>query len=359
MRLQPWLKHLPPSAAARPGCWMLLRSGPWLWGSRGAWTCRWVPLKHSMGGSLGPPFSLLWNKCRFAKRENGSWLVGAPGRAGGWLAWQIERQPGCLLGTCLVARACSSALPFHCMLGSNLLAPQLQGVSSLAWAYSTLQYDHPQLYEVLASAAVTMLRTPPSRAARSGSGSSSSSRRVGRSAAPGCTRADFSAQAVSVLAFSFASANRCDSPVQRQVSTAVGWKGAHASGVEFCPRGCRCRHGAAQRRRLPHMPSTSCFETFPCGACIQVFTLVSNCPADQMYELLAERAGEVLEQLTPQGLANLAWGLTVAACYPPQVGRVATAVFELTRSAVRLLSVAHGVLSALAAGTAAVCHPPR
>lgn len=85
----------------------------------------------------------------------------------------------------------------------------------------------------------------------------------------------------------------------------------------------------------------------------------SNCPADQMYELLAERADEVLEQLTPQGLANLAWGLTVAAWYPPQVRtRVTTVVFELTQSAIPLLSVGHGVLSALAARTVAACCPP-
>lgn len=38
-----------------------------------------------------------------------------------------------------------------------------------------------------------------------------------------------------------------------------------------------------------------------------------------MFEALAQRADEVLEQFTPQGLANLAWGMTVAACYPPQV----------------------------------------
>ncbi|KAI7839792.1 hypothetical protein COHA_006591 [Chlorella ohadii] len=143
----------------------------------------------------------------------------------------------------------------------------VQGVASLAWAFSTLQYDHPQVFDVLASAAVVMLRTPGPRPNHSGSNggrgnggrsSSGSGRGAGGSgsAAPGCTRADFSAQAVSVMVFSFASANRCDSPSQRE-----------------------------------------------------------------MYGLLAERADEVLEQFTPQGLANLAWGLTVAACYPPQLMR--------------------------------------
>lgn len=36
---------------------------------------------------------------------------------------------------------------------------------------------------------------------------------------------------------------------------------------------------------------------------------------------LAEQAEEVLDDFTPQGLANLAWGLTVAACYPPTLVR--------------------------------------
>ncbi|PRW33174.1 FK506-binding 1 [Chlorella sorokiniana] len=136
----------------------------------------------------------------------------------------------------------------------------VQGVASLAWAYSTLQYDHPQLFDVLASAAVAMLRESPSRTTHSsGNGGSCSNRASGdapSSTAAGFSREDFSAQAVSVLVFSFASANRCNSPAQRQ-----------------------------------------------------------------MYGLLAERADEVLEQFTPQGLANLAWGLTVAACYPPQLMR--------------------------------------
>lgn len=52
----------------------------------------------------------------------------------------------------------------------------------------------------------------------------------------------------------------------------------------------------------------------------QTGALLLAAAAPQMFGLLAERADEVLEQFTPQGLANLAWGLTVAACYPPQVG---------------------------------------
>jgi len=109
--------------------------------------------------------------------------------------------------------------------------PFWQGVASLAWAFSTLQYDHPQLFDTLASAAVVMLRTPgprpnhiSSNSGRSNDGRSSAGigRGAGGGAAPGCSRADFSAQAVSVLVFSFASANRCDSPSQREVRP-QGW----------------------------------------------------------------------------------------------------------------------------------------
>lgn len=40
-----------------------------------------------------------------------------------------------------------------------------------------------------------------------------------------------------------------------------------------------------------------------------------------MVAALADRAGEVLMELSTQGLANVAWGLTVAGCYPPQLIR--------------------------------------
>lgn len=52
---------------------------------------RWVPLILSMG-LLKPPVSLLWNKCRFTKRENGSWLVGR-------LDVQVRGMPGRLTGS--------------------------------------------------------------------------------------------------------------------------------------------------------------------------------------------------------------------------------------------------------------------
>lgn len=38
-----------------------------------------------------------------------------------------------------------------------------------------------------------------------------------------------------------------------------------------------------------------------------------------MMGVLAELADSLLLKFTPQGLANLAWGLTVAGIYPPQV----------------------------------------
>ena len=40
-----------------------------------------------------------------------------------------------------------------------------------------------------------------------------------------------------------------------------------------------------------------------------------------MMHALARRAEELLPALTPQGLANLAWALTVAGLYPPALVR--------------------------------------
>ena len=135
-------------------------------------------------------------------------------------------------------------------------------MANLAWTYSTLQYDHPQLYDSLAAAVVRLLGPEPQTdtieaaagGASSGSGAGESEPWGSSSSSSGDRRAGFGAQAVSMAAFSFAAANRCDSPAQRAAMLA-----------------------------------------------------------------LAGRADEILGEFTPQGLSNLAWGLTVAACYPPKV----------------------------------------
>ena len=127
----------------------------------------------------------------------------------------------------------------------------LQAVASLAWAYSTLQYDHPQLYDSLATAALRMLRSDacsPGDAAPAPSGGDGSARGGSGgegSAAAGCSRADFTAQAVSVLAFSFASANRCDSPAQRQASVGGGLGVLRLSNLA----------APAERKRRPAAPA--------------------------------------------------------------------------------------------------------
>lgn len=103
-----------------------------------------------------------------------------------------------------------------------------QAVASLAWSFSTLRYDHPQLYECLAHAALRLLGVQQQAAAQqgaagarhasSGSGGGQAGSASGGSGAS-TTPAAFNAQTVSVIIFSFAAANRCDSPAQRQAST--------------------------------------------------------------------------------------------------------------------------------------------
>lgn len=138
--------------------------------------------------------------------------------------------------------------------------PLLQAVASLAWSYSTLKYDHPQLYECLAQEVLRMLgrdggsgtdseagsssSSSSSDSAAGGSSSSSSSNFVDGGSVVGHSngsdasgadtqrRADswrpghagaqaggsaFVPQTVSVLLFAFAAANRLDSPAQRKV----------------------------------------------------------------------------------------------------------------------------------------------
>ncbi|KAL4439808.1 hypothetical protein ABPG75_002809 [Micractinium tetrahymenae] len=162
-----------------------------------------------------------------------------------------------------------------------------QAVAGLAWSYSTLKYDHPELYECLAHAVLRMLGRDSAHSGGSvDSGAGSSTRSVGSSSAGGSSGGSmtgvragsgagaqrssgkqrqgggegggsaFTAQTVSVLIFAFAAANRFDSPAQRK-----------------------------------------------------------------MMEALAELADAMLLKFTPQGLANLAWGLTVAGIYPPQLVR--------------------------------------
>ena len=138
---------------------------------------------------------------------------------------------------------------------------RVQAVANLVWAYSTLQYDHPQLYDSLAAAVVRLLRPDPLTGTAEATADGASSGGSTGEPEPGSSSsssggAGFSAQAVSMAAFSFAAANRCDSPAQKAAMLA-----------------------------------------------------------------LAGRAEEILGEFTPQGLSNLAWGLTVAACYPPQVSR--------------------------------------
>ena len=116
-----------------------------------------------------------------------------------------------------------------------------QAVANLAWAYSTLQHDHPQLFECLAREALRLLRQQgeqeereeeqgPAGGAGVGTAVISSSRGSSSGGGGGGGiggvdgRQGFNAQAVSVVAFSFAAANRCDSPAQREVSAvAAPW----------------------------------------------------------------------------------------------------------------------------------------
>ena len=115
-----------------------------------------------------------------------------------------------------------------------------QAVANLAWAYSALQHDHPQLFEGLAREALRLLRQQGEREEReeergpaggAGDGTAVISSSRGSSGGGGGGggggvdgRQGFNAQAVSVVAFSFAAANRCDSPAQREVSAvAAPW----------------------------------------------------------------------------------------------------------------------------------------
>ena len=182
-----------------------------------------------------------------AKRRDGS------GRSGGQASWQVGQslwsQPAPLITRPLPVAA---------------LAPP-QAVVSLTWAYSTLAFDHPPLFDALAAATLRLLGPAPDPPSHLTGASTDTGGRLdssscgvadgGSSDEAGKQRGDFGAQAVSVVAFGLASANRCSStPVQRMAIAA-----------------------------------------------------------------LAARAAEVLPEFTTQGLANLAWALAVAACYPPTV----------------------------------------
>ena len=131
---------------------------------------------------------------------------------------------------------CSSPLPPSPLHRSP---PSTQAVANLAWAYSGLRYDHPQLYASLARATLRLLGRRGAAEAGEGAGAgrgaeaggdgaeavaggspggswdeASGGNDIGRS---GGSRQGVNAQAVSMIAIGFASANRCDSPAQRQV----------------------------------------------------------------------------------------------------------------------------------------------
>lgn len=157
----------------------------------------------------------------------------------------------------------------------RMCLPLLQAVASLAWSFSTLRYDHPQLYEGLAHAVLCMLGRDGGAGgmdseAGSSSGSSSSSGGIASSSDSGAGRGSSSSSGgassdahsrgaaldravsgvrslagggepghgssqaggsafvphtVSVLVFAFAAANRFDSPTQRKVRGGMGWRG--------------------------------------------------------------------------------------------------------------------------------------
>ncbi|KAL4423640.1 hypothetical protein ABPG77_009227 [Micractinium sp. CCAP 211/92] len=174
-----------------------------------------------------------------------------------------------------------------------------QAVASLAWSYSTLKYDHPQLYECLAQEVLRMLGRDGGSGTDSEAGSSSSSS-SSDSAAGGSS--------------SSSSSNFVDG------GSVVGHSnGSDASGADTQRRADSWRpgHAGAQAGGSAFVPQTVSVLLFAFAAANRL-----DSPAQRkMMGVLAELADSLLLKFTPQGLANLAWGLTVAGIYPPQLIR--------------------------------------
>lgn len=199
----------------------------------------------------------------------------------------------------------------------HLLPGLPQAAASLAWSYSTLRYDHAELYECIAQAVLDMLGRDSTQSSGgcsgggSGTVSGTDTSAVGSKAKHGGSEAGgaaFLPQTVSVLLFAFAAANRCDSPAQHKVrSPREGCAAARRSCLRSRAAYLPMRRGLESRRHVGTLGGGRRAQRGPCAL-------------PQMMTALAELADDLLLKFTPQGLANLAWGLTVAGIYPPQVG---------------------------------------